>query len=252
MQWKGVAGVRKTVVVTGGARGLGLSITKQLLSNNYNVLAIARTESVTFQELACDNLILKRHDFTDLKGIHTLSKDLNALALTHFSSPIYGLVNNAAIGQNGVLGTLHEQDISEILTVNVQAPILLTKYISREMMLNSIAGRIVNVGSIIASTGYSGLSVYAASKAAMEGFTRSLARELGKVNITVNVVAPGFMQTDMTAALGREDLEKIRRRSALGELATTEAVANAGSYLLSAQAALTTGTVLTVDGGSTA
>jgi len=244
--------MKKTVVVTGGARGLGLCITEQLLSNNYNVLAIARTESRAIKDLACNNLIFKPYELTDLKGIHTLSKELNALASTHFSGPIYGLVNNAAVGLDGVLGTMHETDISTVLTVNLQAPILLTKYVSREMMLNNIKGRIVNVGSIIASTGYSGLSVYAASKAAIEGFSRSLARELGRVNITVNVVAPGFMHTDMTDSLGHEDLEKIKRRSALGELATTESVANAVKYLLSDEASLITGTVLTVDGGSTA
>ena len=87
---------------------------------------------------------------------------------------------------------------------------------------------------------------------ATEGFTRSLARELGRVNITVNVVAPGFMVTDMTATLGQGDLEKIKRRSALGELATTDSVANAIKYLLSEEANLVTGTILTVDGGSTA
>ena len=244
--------MRKTVVVTGGARGLGLCITERLLSNDYNVVAIARTESSGIQDLACDSLIFKSYEFTDLKGIHTLSKELHALALTHFSGPIFGLINNAAVGLDGVLGTMHETDINTVLTVNVQAPILLTKYVSREMMLNNIAGRIVNVGSIIASTGYAGLSVYAASKAAIEGFTRSLARELGKLGITVNVVAPGFMATEMTATLGQDDLEKIKRRSALGELATIESVANAVSYLLSEEASLVTGTVLTVDGGSTA
>jgi len=244
--------MRKTVVVTGGGRGLGLRITEQLLANNYNVIAISRTESGAIKELACDKLVFKHYDFTNLKGLHALSKEVHALASTHFSSPIYGLVNNAASGRDGVLGTMHESDINTLLTVNVQAPILLTKYISREMMLNNIACRIVNVGSIVAATGYSGLSVYAASKAAIEGFTRSLARELGKVNITVNVVAPGFMYTDMTASVGYDYLEKIKRRSALGELVKTESVANAVNYLLGEEASLITGTVLKVDAGSTA
>jgi len=244
--------MKQTVVVTGGARGLGLRITEQLLKNNYNVLAVSRSETDELKDLNCSSLIFKSYDFNDLKGLHKLCKELHSLATTHFSSSIYGLVNNAAVGRDGVLGTMHETDINTLLVVNVQAPILLTKYVSREMMLNNIAGRIVNVGSIVGSTGYSGLSVYAASKAAIEGFSRSLARELGKLNITVNVVAPGFMQTNMTAAIEHSDLEKIKRRSALGELATTESVANAVKYLLSEEASLITGTVLTVDGGSTA
>ena len=118
-------------------------------------------------------------------------------------------------------------------------------------MLNR-GGRIINVSSIIASTGFNGLSVYAASKAALEGFTRSLAREVGKANITVNCVAPGYMQTDMTESLQGEKLESVKRRSPLGKLATPDDAAAAVLYLLSQHAKSVTGTVLTVDAGSTA
>ena len=242
----------KTVVITGGTRGLGLSTTELLLSQGYQVIVVARTESNDLKTLASDNLVFKSHDFYDVKGVHSLCNELNNLAKDRFSDNIYGLINNAAIGLDGVLGTMHDADISSVLTINIQAPILLTKYISRQMMLNGIKGRIINIGSIIAATGYSGLSVYAASKAAIEGFTRSQARELGKLGITINVVAPGFMDTDMTAGLNNEHLDKIKRRSALGELASTENVAHTISYLLSEHARTITGTILTVDGGATA
>src|SRR3546814_5494256 len=99
------------------------------------------------------------------------------------SDLIYGLVNNAAIGLDGVLGTMHNSDIERALRINTLAPIVLTKYVSRSMMLNR-RGRVINISSIIATTGFSGLAACAASKAALEGFTRSLARELGRMNIT--------------------------------------------------------------------
>ena len=121
----------------------------------------------------------------------------------------------------------------------------------RPMLINR-GGRIINISSIIATTGFSGLAVYAATKAALAGFTRSLSREVGKAGITVNTVAPGYMETDMTSALQGDKLQAIRRRSPLGRLAKAEDVAQAVSYLLSDKAASVTGSTMTVDAGSTA
>ncbi len=146
---------------------------------------------------------------------------------------------------------MHESDIAQSIKVNIEAPILFTKYVSRAMLLNK-AGRIINVGSIIGSTGFSGLSVYGATKSALGGFTKSLARELGKVGITVNTLAPGYMETSMTDGLQGDKLEKIKRRSCIGRLASVDDAAAAALYLLSANAAGVTGTTLTVDAGSTA
>ncbi len=146
---------------------------------------------------------------------------------------------------------MHNAKIEELIRVNTLSPIVLTKYVVRAMMADG-AGRIVNVASIIGATGYSGLSVYGASKASMIGFTRSLAREVGPLGITVNAVAPGFLATDMTHALAAEQREKIVRRSALHRLAEVDDVANAVEFLLSDKARNITGTVLTVDAGATA
>ena len=240
---------KKTVVVTGASRGLGLAICTQLIKENYFVVAISRTMS---DELSClceekeQSISYVPYDLADLDGIHALCK-----SITDAYGRPYALVNNAAVGFDGVLATMHNSEISTLLDINVQAPILLSKYLSRSMMLNR-TGRIINISSIIASTGFSGLSVYAASKAALEGFTRSLSREVGKDGITVNCVAPGYMQTEMTSSLQGEKLESVKRRSPLGRLASPSDAASAVLYLMSEQAQSMTGTIMTVDAGSTA
>ena len=146
---------------------------------------------------------------------------------------------------------MHEKDIDEIIKVNIQAPILLTKYLCRSMLLNQ-NGRIINISSIIGSTGFNGLSVYGASKSSMSGFTKSLSRELGKAGITVNSLAPGYMETNMTKDLTGSKLASIIRRSPLNKLANVDDVANAALFLLSEEASSITGTTITIDAGSTA
>nr|WP_136249829.1 SDR family oxidoreductase [Ningiella ruwaisensis] len=247
--------MNKLVVVTGASRGLGLAIVKQLLKHTvikYDVLAISRSKS--------DELLQLEEEYsTSDKRLHILNADLlklnNIQALCtkmvkDYGRP-YALINNAALGFDGVLATMHNSQIDELLSVNVQAPILLSKYLLRPMLLNR-KGRIINISSIIAKTGFNGLSVYAASKAALEGFSFSLAREVGKAGVTVNCVAPGYMQTDMTQSLQGEKLESVKRRSPLGRLATPDDAASAVLYLLSEEANAITGTVITVDAGSTA
>lgn len=240
---------KKTVIITGASRGLGLAICNQLLQENYFVVAISRSLSNELSNL-CDGHPLSiahvPYDLANLDDIHTLCKAI----IEEFGRP-YALVNNAAVGHDGVLATMHNSEINSLLNINVQAPILLSKYLSRSMMLNR-TGRIINISSIIASTGFSGLSVYAASKAAIEGFTRSLSREVGKAGITVNCVAPGYMQTEMTSSLQGEKLESVKRRSPLGRLASPADAASAVLYLMSEQAKSMTGTIMTVDAGSTA
>jgi 3-oxoacyl-[acyl-carrier protein] reductase len=146
---------------------------------------------------------------------------------------------------------MHEKDIGELLKVNVEAPLLLTKYLLRPMLING-RGRIINISSIMADTGFSGLAVYGATKAALSGFTRSLAREVGRARITVNTIAPGYMQTDMTSVLQGDKLQAIKRRSPLGQLAGVEDVASGVAYLMGDAAAMVTGITLTIDAGSTA
>jgi 3-oxoacyl-[acyl-carrier protein] reductase len=164
---------------------------------------------------------------------------------------IYGLVNNAGIGTDGILANMHVSKIQELVQLNTLSPIILSKFILKSMMAAG-TGRIVNVSSIVSFTGYSGLAVYAATKASMIGFTRSLAREVGRLGITVNAVAPGFIETAMTQSLSDGDRLRIAHRSALQRLAVPEDVAEAVKYLMGESGRNITGTVLTVDAGNTA
>ena len=239
----------KLVVVTGASKGLGLAICERLLKEGYKIIGISRSktdEFTTLQNSFPNALFREAYDFANTDDIQDLVRKI-----TKAHGNIYGLINNAALGHDGVLGTMHETQIKELIAVNVEAPILLTKYASRSMLMK-LQGRVINIGSIIASTGFNGLSVYGATKASLSGFTRSLARELGKAKITVNTVAPGYMKTAMTSGLEGEKLKSIERRSPLGHLATVEDVAGTVYYLLSDDAKNITGTTITVDAGSTA
>jgi 3-oxoacyl-[acyl-carrier protein] reductase len=237
------------VVVTGAGRGLGFAIAERLVRDGYNVIGVGRTLSRDYRELIdrADAGVVSFHEY-DLQDLAGIPEFIAGIAKK--SGTIFGLVNNAGIGLDGVLATMHVRDIGAVLRVNLEAPIILAKFVSRYMLLQG-SGRIVNVSSIIATTGFNGLSVYGASKAGLLGFTRSLARELGRANITVNCISPGFMETDMTAGLEGEKLKSILRRSPLG-LPSPKDAAAAVAYLLSDDAAHITGTTITVDGGSTA
>lgn len=240
----------RNVIVTGGSRGLGLGIARRLAAAGYRALAVARkpNEQLTaaLQEAKPGSFHFVPFDLTDTEGMQGFVKNLRK-----DFGPIYGLVNNAAISFDGVLALMPTSQIEQLVRANTLSPIVLTKYVVRSMMADG-GGRIVNMASVIASTGYSGLSVYGATKASIVGFSRSLAREVGRMGVNVNSVAPGFIETDMTHGLNQEQRQKIERRSALRRLAEIDDVASAVEFLLSDKAKNITGTVLTVDAGSTA
>jgi 3-oxoacyl-[acyl-carrier protein] reductase len=243
----------RSVLVTGGSRGLGLAIAQKLAGAGYRTIALARTES---KEIAAAIARVKSEGPGTLAFVpFDLGKidDIPALmrSLRKEFGPLYGLVNNAALGLSGTLALMHHSRIDEMVRLNTVSPVVLTKYAMRGMMANG-AGRIVNVSSIVASTGASGITVYAATKASMVGFTRSLAREVGLLGITVNAVAPGILDTEMTHVLTDEQRAQVARRSALNRLAEVGDVADTVEFLLSNKARNITGTVITVDAGATA
>lgn len=240
-------------IVTGGSRGLGLGIVRKLSTSGYTVIAIARsrTEQLddVIEQAARDGkgpVHFRAHDLSELPALPGLVKQIRA----EFGA-VYGLVNNAGLGTGGLLATMRDEDVFQLVRLNVLMPMMLTKYVVRSM-LSEGAGRIVNISSIVARTGYSGLSVYSATKSSLEGFTRALAREVGPAGITVNAVAPGFIETEMTHDLSAGARDKIRRRSALGRMVGVEDVADMVDYLFSEKARNLTGTVVTIDAGNTA
>jgi 3-oxoacyl-[acyl-carrier protein] reductase len=237
----------RNVLVTGGSRGIGLAIAKKLARSGYNVIAVARRESEELHEAAkSGNIHFHACDLSDVDGIPAFVK-----AVRDKFGAIYGLVNNAGIGTEGLLATMRNSDIEALVRLNVLSPVILTKYVVRHMMADG-EGRIVNISSIIASTGYNGLSVYGATKAAATGFTRSLAREVGKLGITVNAIAPGFIATELTQSLTDDARSRIAGRSALRRLPESDDIASMVDYLLGEGGRNITGSVLTVDAGNTA
>jgi 3-oxoacyl-[acyl-carrier protein] reductase len=239
----------RNVIVTGGSRGLGLAMGVRLVKSGYRVIAIARKQSEALTQAMAesnDALCFYAADLGEIGALPELVRGLRQ----EFGA-IYGLVNNAGMGTEGLLAMMHNSQIEALIRLNTLSPIVLTKYVVRQMMAEG-CGRIINVASIIASTGYNGLSVYGATKASLVGFTRSLAREVGEIGITVNAVAPGFVATEMTSGLDEGQRDKIAGRSALRRLAEPDDVAGAVDYLMSEIARNVTGTVMTIDAGSTA
>jgi 3-oxoacyl-[acyl-carrier protein] reductase len=241
------------VLVTGGSRGIGLGIVRKLSAEGYRAIAVARqmsdqlaTAMKEAERSSPGSLLFVPFDLSD---IHEIPRLVRKLRRDH--GRIYGLVNNAAMAIDGNLAMTRNSQIEQMVRVNTLSPIVLTKYVVRHMMADG-GGRVVNVASIVGFTGYSGLSVYSATKASLVGFTRSLAREVGRLGVNVNAIAPGFIDTAMTEDLSAERREQVARRSALGRFPAVEDVANAVEFLLGSKAKSITGTVLTVDAGATA
>ena len=232
---------------------MGLGIARRLAECGFRTIVIARSESAELAKALRDanaaqpgSLHFVPFDLAKIEGISDLVKKLRKDL-----GPIYGLVNNAGVSSDGALALMSTRDIEQMVRLNTTSPIVLTKHVVGRMMADG-GGRIINVSSIVGSTGYKGLAAYAATKASMVGFTRSLAREVGSLGITVNAVAPGFLETEMTEGLTGKQHAQVVRRSALGRMAEVEDVANAVDYLLGDKGRNITGTVLTIDAGSTA
>jgi 3-oxoacyl-[acyl-carrier protein] reductase len=239
----------RNVAVTGGSRGLGLCISQRLAASGFRVIAIARGESAALKDaitVAEGAIAFRGFDLTELAAIPEFVKSLR-----RDFGPLFGLVNNAGLGTAGILANMPDAAITRLIALNVTAPMALTKYVMRSMMTGS-GGRIVNISSVAAFTGYDGLSVYSATKAAMLGFTRSLAREVGPLGITVNAVAPGFIDTEMTSELSQAHRAQTIRRSALRRMTEPGDVAAAVDFLFGETARNITGIAITVDAGNTA
>ena len=224
-----------------------------LAGAGYRVIAVARKNTAELTSAGAKAaqegrgaIEFRACDLSDLSALAPLVRAARADL-----GPIYGLVNNAGLGTSGILSNMRDSEIQRLIQLNTVSPIVLSKYVVKSMMTQR-EGRIVNVSSIVAATGYSGLSVYSATKASLVGFTRSLAREVGQLGITVNALAPGFVDTEMTHELSDSQRQKIARRSALHRMPEPIDVANSALFLLGEAGRNITGTVITIDAGNTA
>lgn len=239
----------RVVVVSGGTRGLGLEIIKRFVEDGDIVVTFGRKITSELQSLieqyGPDQVKFTPLDLADLSGVRKfishVRKDFGRIDV---------LINNAALANVGLLLTLNDHDIRSMLDVNVLGTLNITRACARVMSLQR-SGVIINISSIVGKNGFRGLSVYGATKAALDAITRSLARELGPLGIRVNSVAPGFILTDMSASLSEEQRRQIIRRTPLGRLATVEDIVPVIRFLVSDEARFITGQVFVIDGGAT-
>ena len=233
-------------MVSGGSRGLGAAIVRRLLADGHAVATFSRGRPRDVDEWSgTDRFLWAQLDATDHAGMSRFV----ASVVQRFGA-LDALVNNAAIGGDGIFTTMSLDDIHRLLAVNLEAALLLTRACAKSMLVAG-RGRIVNISSVNAIRGHSGVAVYGATKAAMDGFTRGLAKELGPKGIRVNSLAPGYLETEMTEKLTPEQKARIARRTPLGRLGTVTDVVGAIRFLLGPDADFITGQTLVVDGGLT-
>jgi 3-oxoacyl-[acyl-carrier protein] reductase len=237
-------------VVTGGSRGLGAGIVQNLLEEGYSVSTCSRSQTAFVEQLSASPEYQGRFLWLPCAvGETGAAEQFMGRAAQWAGGEVHSLVNNAGIAAEGVLATFPNVDSARIIQVNLLGAIEMSRAALRYMLRGNGGGRIVNISSIIGSRGYTGLAAYSASKAGIDGLTRSLAREVGRRGITVNSIAPGYIATEMSSSLKKDQVEQIVRRTPLGKLAEISDVAALVRFLLSDQAGCITGQVIMVDGG---
>jgi 3-oxoacyl-[acyl-carrier protein] reductase len=241
----------QTILVTGASRGLGLALACDLLAEGYRVGTCSRTLTEPLRELIEEHRADERLFWEECTLGDSASEERFFRSFIGWSgkAEYYGLVNNAGIAREGILATFPNIETERILGVNLVAAIRLARLSLQVFLGRPGAARIVNVSSIIALRGYTGLAAYSASKAGLDGVTRALAREVGRRAITVNSVNPGYLETEMSASLEGNQRQQIIRRTPLGRLGRVEDVVPVIRFLLSPDAGFITGQSIVVDGG---
>lgn len=236
-------------ILTGVSRGLGLATARLLLENGHTVYGISRGTGPELDTLQAEfprGLKLRKFDLSMTREI----RDQIFKQWIGLKTPIDGLINNAAFAYDDLISNCNIDQLEVMYSVNLIAPVILTKYAIRQMLLHGNAGAIVHVSSVSVHTGYKGLAMYASSKGGVEAFSRNTAREWGVRGIRSNVVVPGFMETEMSSSLSEEQREKIYRRTCLRKAVDLQSVAATIVFLLSPAAGAITGQLIHVDNGT--
>jgi 3-oxoacyl-[acyl-carrier protein] reductase len=241
---------QQIVVISGGSRGLGAAIARRCLDLGHVVAVFSRSASPFVKDQWARDLQGARFYWAPVDG-----RDDEALRrFVETVADRYGgvdvLINNAAVGRFGLFPLMHLGQIDESLDINLRTNVLLTRLCTPSMVARG-SGCILNISSVNALRGNAGVAVYSATKAALDGLTRALARELGAQNIRVNSLAPGYFESDMVSGLSERQLRKLVRSTPLGRLGTVDEIAEAAMFLISPAAAFITGQTLVVDGGVT-
>lgn len=241
---------RPVVVISGGSRGLGAGIARQCLDAGYAVATFSRSVAPFIEQQRARDPQAQRFYWAALDGRDDGPLERFVSAVRDRYGAVDALVNNAAIGHFGAFPLMRIREIDDSLAVNLRSNIVLARLCTPAMVARG-AGSIVNISSVNALRGNSGVAVYSATKAALDGFTRALARELGPRNIRVNSLAPGYFGSAMVAGLGERQRRNILRSTPLGRLGTIDEIAAAALFLLSPAASFITGQTIAVDGGIT-
>ncbi|HEV7206726.1 MAG TPA: 3-oxoacyl-ACP reductase FabG [Jatrophihabitans sp.] len=241
----------RVVVVTGGSRGLGAGIVQSYLDSGDLVATCSRTRTPQVDSWCASPDTADRVLFQEVDLSDRTATDAFVKAVIERWGRVDVLVNNAGVARDGVLGLASDDDIDIVIDLNLKGTLHITKLVSRRMLARH-SGKIVNISSIVGLSGYRGLAVYSATKAALDGMTRALARELGPRGITVNSVAPGYLRTEMSHGLDEAQMQQITRRTPAGRLGEPADVARVVQFLTAPDNDYLTGQVIVVDGGLTA
>ncbi|MEO6884811.1 MAG: SDR family oxidoreductase [Jatrophihabitantaceae bacterium] len=240
----------RVVIITGGSRGLGAGIVRSYLDSGDRVATCSRSITPEVEQWQSDPATADRFLFlpTDLSKVTEAEAFVDAVIARWGQIDV--LINNAGVARDGILGLASDEDIDTVIDLNLKGTLYMCRLVGRRMLARR-SGSIVNVSSIVGRSGYRGLAVYSATKAALDGLTRALARELGSRGITVNGIAPGYLRTEMSHGLDAAQLDQIVRRTPAGRLGDPEDVARAVQFLTDPQNTYLTGHVLVLDGGLT-
>ena len=240
----------RTVIVTGGSRGLGAGLVAAYLAAGERVATCARSATPETEAWSADPALADRFLFGKADLSQRAEVDGFVSAVVERWGGVDVLVNNAGVARDGILGLTDDDDIDAVVDLNVKGTLYMCRAVSRRMLARR-RGHIVNVSSIVGRSGYRGLAVYSATKAALDGLTRALARELGARGIVVNGIAPGYLRTEMSHGLDEAQLGQIVRRTPAGRLGEPADIARVALFLTDPANSYLTGQVLVVDGGLT-